>query len=35
MIYLIAALVVGCIWLDYEIRDPHGRLYDTFHGKRG
>lgn len=35
MIYLIAALVIGYLWLDYEIRDPRGRLYDMFHGKRG
>lgn len=35
MIYLIVAIIFGVLWLEYEIKDPNGRLYDLFHDPRG
>ena len=35
MIYWIIAIIFGALWLEYEIKDPNGRLYDLFHDRRG
>lgn len=31
MCIIVCIVVIGAMWLDYDIRNPNGRWYDLFH----